>query len=112
VSQRLLHGQFTERDIVNISNRRLKELAWKLDGNDTYAFENLRALAKNWEPELLSPLVSSHRRFVGPLIVFIKRLILPILAALLRPTFSQQRDWNEQVVLSQLAKLRLNSPDK
>ena len=108
VSQRLLSGRFTARDITNISTRRLHELAWKLDGSDEYALENLRALAKNWEPELLPPFVSSHRRFVGPLIVFIKKLILPTLAALLRPTFLQQRHWNEQVVLSQLAKLRVD----
>jgi hypothetical protein len=42
--------------------------------------------------------ISSHRRFVGPCIVAVKKVLFKIVKVLLGPTFKHQRDFNAVTV--------------
>ncbi len=58
----------------------------------------LRALCRLSNVELLPFSISSHRRFVGPIIIKVKRLIFRFLQVLLRDVLRQQREFNMRAV--------------
>lgn len=66
--------------------------------------ERLRRLCKLWEIEFKPFTISSHRKFIGPVIVAAKRLLLRILMPVLKELIAQQQDFNAEVVCSLAAK--------
>lgn len=60
--------------------------------------EQLRKLCQLWDLKIRPAEITSHRRFIGPLIVAVKRLIYPILSAFLKDTLHQQRSFNAGVI--------------
>lgn len=60
--------------------------------------EALRQLCQVWDVDLRVSQISSHRKFFGPLIVWSKRLVYPVLKIFLKDTLRQQRDFNGRVV--------------
>lgn len=60
--------------------------------------ERLRHACQTWEVDLVSERITSHRRFVGPLIVTGKKLVFRILRPLLRGFIVRQRNFNAEVV--------------
>jgi hypothetical protein len=42
--------------------------------------------------------IESHRRFVGPIIVGVKKILLRLVVALLGPSFAYQREFNARVI--------------
>lgn len=60
--------------------------------------ELLRGLCQIYSAGIRAEKITSHRRVVGPIIVFCKKLIFRVVSALLGPTFSFQRDFNAGVI--------------
>lgn len=60
--------------------------------------EKIRALCQFWDVGPTVGPISSHRKYVGPLIVKSKRLLFSVLKVLLKPTFEKQRNFNAQLI--------------
>lgn len=67
-------------------------------------FERLRQLAQLHAVDFRVQGITSHRKFVGPLIVAAKKLLFPMLKVFLKDTLREQRAFNALVV-SSLAEL-------
>lgn len=66
----------------------------------------LKRLSECWDVELRLGEITSHRRFIGPIIVGVKKLLFPMLKSMLSETMKQQRRFNAEVisVLTDLSK--------
>lgn len=60
--------------------------------------ELLRGLCHLYSAGIRAEKITSHRKLVGPCIVFVKKLLFRILTALLGPSFQFQRDFNAGVI--------------
>jgi hypothetical protein len=60
--------------------------------------ELLRGLCHLYSAGIRAEKITSHRRFVGPVIVLVKKALFRVLSALLGPTFQFQRDFNAGVI--------------
>lgn len=60
--------------------------------------ELLRGLCHLYSAEIRAEKISSHRPVVGPIIVFIKKLLFRMVSTLLGPTFQRQREFNASVI--------------
>lgn len=60
--------------------------------------ELLRSLCRTFNVEFKPEVTRSHRKFIGPVIAAVKRVMLPFLRALLGRTFLQQAEFNATVV--------------
>ncbi len=60
--------------------------------------ELLRGLCHLYSAGIRAEKITSHRRFTGPVIVFIKKSLFRVLSALLGPSFQFQRDFNAGVI--------------
>lgn len=77
-------------DVESVS-RGLFPQGYRLSNEET---ERFRALCTFSQFELKPPIVRSHRRYLGPIIVFCKKIAWRILSSLLRDTFNSQRAFN------------------
>lgn len=78
---------------------------------DERTAERLRALARLSQTELRAPIaIRSHRRFIGPLIVSIKRALWPLLHALLKDFVDAQREFNSLLLEEYLCHLNSAEP--
>ena len=88
---------YTQEDVEYI--RKYKEQL--ISGNlevDQDDLEKLRALCKLWDVELKCTEIKSHRPVIGHFIVAVKKMFFPIIKAMLKDTFKQQRNFNAQAV--------------
>jgi len=97
VNARIASGEFARRDIEYVStlDRRL------FSGNVQMSEENfdrLRNLCRLWDIDIKVGEIRSHRPVIGPIIVAVKKVLLPILRMLLKDTIRQQRTFNGLVV--------------
>lgn len=60
--------------------------------------EMLRSLCQIYSAGIRAGKISSHRRFVGPVIVACKKVLFRAIAALLGPSFERQREFNAGVI--------------
>jgi hypothetical protein len=60
--------------------------------------ELLRNLCQLYSAGIRAEKFTSHRPVIGPLIVFVKKRLYPIVSALLGPSFRFQRDFNAGVI--------------
>ncbi|HMO02944.1 MAG TPA: hypothetical protein PKD37_07860 [Oligoflexia bacterium] len=90
---------YTEKDLEYISHLKLNLNLNAFKSEDPKLLERFRALCVGWDVQIIEPQLSSHRKFFGPLIVFVKRALFPIAKALLGRSFSKQREFNAQVLL-------------
>jgi hypothetical protein len=60
--------------------------------------ELLRGLCQIYSAGIRAEKISSHRKFIGPLIVHAKKVVFRVISVLLGPTFSFQRDFNAGVI--------------
>lgn len=56
--------------------------------------EVLRQLCQVYSRDVRPHAPTSHRRFIGPFIVLAKKMIFPLVNAVLGPSFQQQREFN------------------
>ena len=97
VERRISAGEYSSDDVKYIEKLSLRLAERSLQISDG-RLEKLRRLCQLWEVDLRPGRISSHRKFVGPLIVAAKRLCLPVLRALFKDTLRQQRDFNAAVI--------------
>ncbi len=60
--------------------------------------EKLRRMCQIWDVDIRVREISSHRKFIGPVIVAAKKLVFPVLRAFLNDTLRQQRDFNAAAI--------------
>ena len=60
--------------------------------------ELLRELCHIYSAGILADKITSHRRFLGPVIVAFKKALFRLIAALLGPSFTSQRQFNAGVI--------------
>ena len=61
--------------------------------------ELLRRLCQIYSIDVRPAQPTSHRKVIGPVIVAVKKIIFPVIKALLGPTFKHQKDFNAVVVM-------------
>jgi hypothetical protein len=61
---------------------------------DNAQLEKLRRMCQLWDIQLRPSSISSHRRFIGPVIVGFKRLLFSAIGVLLKDMIRQQREFN------------------
>lgn len=71
--------------------------------------EKLRAMCKFWDVDPTVGQISSHRKYIGPVIVRIKKAFFSIMKVMLKPTLEKQRNFNAQVIefLAEVAKSKI-----
>jgi hypothetical protein len=60
--------------------------------------EMLRSLCQIYSAGIRAANITSHRPVIGPLIVFVKKILFRSVAALLGPSFERQREFNAGVI--------------
>ncbi len=97
VESRIASGKYTRDEV-----RYLSTLERKLFPQDSELDEELlnrfRRLCLFSNVELHIAQIRSHRKFIGPIIVAVKKLVFPILKLLLKDFLRQQRQFNAEVV--------------
>lgn len=97
VQSLLEQGEFSSENIHFVKNFILPASSGALVTSDEL-LERLRRAAQIWDVSLKPKEITSHRKFVGPIIVSLKRLIYPVLSFFLADTLRQQRDFNAAVL--------------
>lgn len=90
-------GEFSPENIHFVKNFILPASSGSLLTSDEL-LERLRRAAQIWDVSLKPKEITSHRKFLGPIIVSLKRLIYPVLSFFLADTLRQQRDFNAAVL--------------
>ncbi len=105
VREKIASGSFKEGDVRYVQDVTFLPVRHRLNVSNE-VLERLRRLCQLWEVDLVAPRkLSSHRKFIGPLIVAAKRCMFPILRVFFKDTLRRQRDFNAQVIatLAELA---------
>jgi len=97
VQEKVTSKEFTREDINYIEKLNMELIKNKLDVSDA-TLEKLRTSCGLWFVDLKDHEISSHRKFLGPVIVGLKKLLYPILRVLLKDTLRQQRAFNASVI--------------
>jgi hypothetical protein len=97
VEKKIADKEFNEHNIGYIRDLKLKLVEGGLNVSEK-DLEKLRTLCKLWDVELKPSEISSHRPFVGPFIVAVKKLLFPVIRIFLKDSFKQQRDFNAAAV--------------
>jgi hypothetical protein len=87
--------QQAQIDYLRILPLRAVERTLKID-EDTVG--RLRTLCQRWEVDLVPNHVTSHRKIIGPVIVFAKKAAIRLFLSLFGDTFKRQRDFNASVI--------------
>lgn len=97
-------GLISEKELGHIAGLKPSVVEGELRVNDV-VLEKLRTLCMSWDIDIKPREISSHRRFIGPVIVAVKKMFYPILRAMLFNTIQAQRHFNGTVisVLSEIA---------
>jgi hypothetical protein len=93
----IAEGHFTEENIRFIKALTLPAASGGLAVSDEL-LERLRRAAQIWDVSLKQRPITSHRKFIGPVIVGVKKLIFPVISFFLADTLRQQRDFNAAVL--------------
>jgi hypothetical protein len=94
---RLQEGVVRAQDVDNIRNRAL-DLIPKDLSVDAVALEKLRRLCQLWEVDLHVGDISSHRKWIGPVIVQMKKLLFPVIRFFMKDFIREQRDFNAATI--------------
>lgn len=60
--------------------------------------EKLRALCQIWYVDLKQGEISSHRKYIGPLIVTFKKAVFPVIRFFMKDFLRQQRSFNAKTI--------------
>lgn len=92
-ARKLRDKVYTKEDLHYISHVNLSAVKGSLDVSDV-ELEKLRILCRSWDIDLRPSRITSHRKFIGPLIVAIKKLLFPLIRFFLKDLIQQQRSYN------------------
>ena len=111
VAQKIAAKEFTIDNVEYVSKIDLKPIKGKLELSEI-ELEKLRAMCSLWALELRPISITSHRKFIGPLIVGAKKLIFPIIRIFMRETLQQQSRFNAATIalVAELANSRSSKP--
>ncbi|MBX7144439.1 MAG: hypothetical protein K1X79_08325 [Oligoflexia bacterium] len=97
LQQRLEQAQFRADEVQFIGNANFSPVQGELLVSER-ELNIMRRLCQAWQVELRPMNITSHRKFIGPLIVGAKKLIYPLLQVLLKDVLKQQRDFNASAI--------------
>lgn len=97
VQRKITAGDYTADEVYYVSRVNLAVCKGDLSIS-AERLEKLRRMCQLWDIDLKPREITSHRRFVGPLIVFIKQRTFPILRFFLRDLIRQQKDFNAAAI--------------
>jgi hypothetical protein len=86
-------GEFSWDEVAYVAAVSMKAGSKSLSVSDLQ-LEKIRRACQLWDVDLHIKELSSHRPFVGPIIVGFKKLLYPILKAFLKDFIRQQRSFN------------------
>jgi hypothetical protein len=90
-------GLYTERDEQHVKGIELTTSRRDFVTSPE-RLERLRRLCQIYSINLRPEEISSHRKFIGPVIVAVKKALFRMLEGLLGKTIKHQRDFNSEVV--------------
>ncbi len=109
VNKRKKEGIYSDKEIQNISQMEI-DISVESNFAETYsssrsiadqnpdALENHREyINQNWDIKVAAP-IKSHRRFIGPLIIFLKKLISLLLRPVTNTILESQARFNSELV--------------
>jgi hypothetical protein len=94
---RIGSGAYAEKDVLYMERHRLPLLEGHLEA-ELEVLEGLRQMAQASDVRLTPPAISSHRPYIGPVIVGVKKLLFRVLEVLLREQLRRQRDFNARTL--------------
>lgn len=97
VSSRIAAGKFSDANVRYISDMHLALAPQGLEISEE-SLEKLRRLCQLWDVDIRPSRISSHRKFIGPLIVKAKELLYPMLRVFLKDFIRQQRAFNAATI--------------
>jgi hypothetical protein len=98
VSDRMMSaGIFRASDVAYLQAHSLPILNGTMAARGR-SLELLRQLATYWDVQIATPTISSHRKVIGPAIVFCKKIAFRIISILLKEQVQRQRDFNAKTV--------------
>lgn len=104
IDELIAKKRFSKTDVQNIRSRELDLIRQDLTVSDRH-LEKLRSLCQLWEIDISDAEIKSHRRFLGPIIVRVKKLLFPIVRFFIKDLIREQRAFNAEAIslLSELA---------
>ncbi len=90
---RIQDGIVKEADVSNIRNRTLDLIPKDLSVN-AVTLEKLRRLCQLWEVDIRVSEITSHRKYIGPVVVKVKKMLFPIIRFFMKDLIREQRDFN------------------
>ena len=96
--RRMISENITAQDVLNIQNRKLDLIPKNLNVSDE-RLEKLRRLCQLWEVDIHLGEIRSHRKFIGPIIVGLKKLLFPVIRFMLKDLIREQRDFNAAAII-------------
>jgi hypothetical protein len=97
VERKIIAGNFAAHDVDYIARYPVSLSSGVLAVNDLQ-LEKLRRLCQLADVQLIPTKISSHRPYIGPVIVAAKKVLFSILGVLLKDTLRKQRDFNAAVI--------------
>jgi hypothetical protein len=94
---RVASGHLKRETLHDVENASFRPIPAGME-LEAEAVERLRRLAQLWDVHLRPLAISSHRPVIGPVIVFVKRILFSVLRLLLKDTLHQQRSFNAEVI--------------
>ena len=97
LASRISSGDLSEVTIRSVEKTTFRPIP---EGTDLApeSIERLRRLCQLWEVRLRVNEISSHRKVIGPVIVFAKRIMLRLMQFLMKDALHQQRSFNAEVI--------------
>ena len=92
-----ISDEYTVNEISVVSSRseRLFPTDFEISKEET---ENFRVLARHTKLEMSLRNITSHRKYVGPAIVFCKKIILKLVGVILKDTLIAQEIFNRHTI--------------
>ncbi|MCB0331854.1 MAG: hypothetical protein KDD55_00075 [Bdellovibrionales bacterium] len=97
VEAHIAQGDFTQENIRYVEKLRLDACRGTLHVSDEI-LERLRMLCQLWSIELRPRTITSHRRYIGPVIVAFKKALYPLISFFLKDLIRQQKDFNAATI--------------
>ncbi len=97
IEARISQGDYNRDEIHYVSKVNL-ELVNESLSVDQVTLEKLRQACQLWDIQFRPVNISSHRKFIGPVIVALKKLALPIIKLLMKDVIERQRLFNATMI--------------
>ncbi|MEZ4755094.1 MAG: hypothetical protein R3A13_12495 [Bdellovibrionota bacterium] len=97
VKAKIADKEFTLDNVCYVDKVDFSLVKGKLNLTDKQ-LEKLRRLCQLWDIKLRPAEISSHRAFIGPIIVTAKKLMFRLLSVLLKDIFHQQKSFNAAAI--------------